>query len=69
MNEWMNVLDYSDAITDAVFVQREVVSSKNFDPLLAPVNSSVNIRRPTSLGDNNGLLTTTAVNGERSLYR
>jgi len=44
-----------------VCVQREIVSSKNFDPLLAAANSSVNIRRPMSLGDNsnNGNLLTT----------
>jgi len=50
-----------------VCVQREIVSSKNFDPLLAAANSSVNIRRPMSLGDNsnNGnLLTTGAATGQ-----
>jgi len=51
------------------FVQREVVSSKNFDPLLAPASSSVNVnvRRPSSLGDNNGLLNTNAAIGQLRL--
>jgi len=44
--------------------QREVVSTKNIDPLLAPASSSVNIRRPASLGDNNGLSATAAATGE-----
>jgi len=44
--------------------QREVVSTKNIDPLLAPAGSSVNIRRPTSLGDNNGLSATAAATGK-----
>jgi len=49
-------------VCETVFLQREIVSSKNFDPLLA--NSSVNVRRPASLGDNNSnLLTTGAVTG------
>jgi len=35
------------------------VSSKNFDPLLAPTSGGISVRRPTSLGENNNTNTET----------
>jgi len=55
-------------VREIAFMQREIVSSKNFDPLLAAANSSVNIRRPTSLGDNSSLMTTGVSTGQTCIF-